>query len=296
MRIVNISSLYPPNIVGGAEQGLKVMSDEMARAGHDVHIITLDGPKKPESNGSSVTVHPTPLKNLYWPFDQQRHARSRVTKALWHAIDTHNGLMASAVKTALRNIQPDVVLTRNLQGFSTAVMPAVKQLGLPLVHVIHDFSLLCPQTSMFRNGKVCGQKDARCTSCRLLTSWRWRHTNAADAVIGVSRAVLDAHVDHGLFQDAERTVIYNALKPSLTIQSSVGHRDTSKPIRFGFLGRVEKAKGVETLLEAMRYLSSKDFDLEAIGQIDPIKNAGKVTDRCILRGCNRWHSKRTPSQ
>jgi glycosyltransferase involved in cell wall biosynthesis len=274
MRILNVSSLYPPNVVGGAELGLRTMSEAMAAAGHELHVVTLQPPEgrgKPVGDGRGpVTVHAVPLINIYWPFDSASGRRAAAKRALWHGIDTANAAMARQVERIVRAVQPDIVLTHNLQGFSTAVMPAIKRAAVPLVHVLHDYSLLCPQTTLWRNGRNCGLQTERCTACRLLTAPRRLHLASVDGVIGVSKAVLELHRGHGLFDNVPAKVIYNALKPSLKIRTRLPAA-SNDIVTLGYLGRISRSKGIETLLAAAQRLelSGVRFRLLIAGRGDP---------------------------
>ncbi len=268
MKIMNISSLYPPNVVGGAEMGLQTMSEAMSAGGHDLHVVTL------RKSGSSnqletdmrgpVAVTEVPLANLYWPFDSAAPRSGALRRLAWHGIDTSNQIMARRVRQLVRRIRPDVVLTRNLQGFSTAVMPAIRQTGTPLVHVLHDYSLLCPRTTMFHRGRSCGMRSERCFGCRALTAPRRRHIEAVDGVIGVSNAVLDAHLQHGLFADRPRQVIYNALKPTITLRDTLAEHSGDVVFTFGFMGRIEPSKGIETLLETATTLERNGVEFRLL--------------------------------
>jgi len=68
MRILNVSSLYPPNVVGGAELGVKTMSYALRDLGHEIDVVTLthkdakDFSSEPESE--NIRVHAVPLANL----------------------------------------------------------------------------------------------------------------------------------------------------------------------------------------------------------------------------------------
>ncbi len=273
MRILNVSSLYPPNIVGGAEMGLKTMSEAMVDLGHQLHVVTLQPPTgtgKPVGDPSGkVIVHGVPLANIYWPFGSNQR-RSVAQKGTWHGIDTNNVVMARRVKNIVASVQPDIVLTRNLQGLSTAVIPAVAKMGIPTVHVLHDYGLLCPQTTLARNGEQCGTQQDRCKSCKILSLPRWRHARHLSGVIGVSQSVLDTHIAHGLFTHIPRRAIYNALSPRFTIQDAPAIRSPG-PMTFGYLARIEKSKGIETLLEACAALAKKghDFRLRVAGRGHP---------------------------
>lgn len=275
MRILHVSSLYPPNVVGGAEQGLKTLAEAKAAAGHDVHVATLQAPGAGgERDGSAtgpVTVHEVPLANVYWPYEPGGPSRPLPSRLAWHGIDTANVVMARRVARIVRRVAPDVVLTHNLQGFSTAVMPAIRRAGAPLVHVPHDYALLCPQTTLWRNGAGCGTGAQRCTGCRVLTGPRHRHAESVDAVVSVSRSLLEFHRAHGLFTDVPATVIHNALKPAFRIRDAVRPRSETGVFTFGFLGRVERSKGIEALLAAASGLerSGVRFRLRVAGRARP---------------------------
>lgn len=275
MRILNVSSLYPPNVIGGAELGLQTIAEALTEAGHEVHVVTLRPPERLQlpvnRNDSRVTVHSVPLANAYWPYQPGAPARPAAGRLVWHGIDTANGVMARRVERIVRRVRPDVVLTHNLQGFSTAVMPAVKRAGVPLVHVPHDYALLCVQTALWRNGKGCGFRSDRCTGCRLLTAPRHTHLSSVDAVISVSRSLLETHRLHGLFEDIPAAVIYNALQPAFRIQDHVRERDDDHIFTFGYLGRVERSKGIETFLDAAARLQAQGsrFRLRVAGRVEP---------------------------
>ncbi len=275
MRILHVSALYPPNVIGGAEFGLRTMAEAMADAGHELHVVTLKPPAatgaSEQSRSTKVTVHEVPLANVYWPYEPGGKQRPAAHKLAWHSIDTANMVMARRVEKIVRRVQPDVVLTHNLQGFSTAVMPAIKRAGVPLVHVPHDYALVCPQTTLWRNGRGCGMQKARCAGCRVLTAPRALHLDAVDAVISVSKSLLETHRQHGLFTNTPSTVIYNALRPEFDLPGSVSERQRAKPFVFGYLGRVERSKGIETLLAAAARLEADGvpYRLRVAGRAAP---------------------------
>jgi len=285
MRILNVSSLYPPNVIGGAELGIRTIAEAMVEAGHDVHVVTLQPPAATSAptaaQATSVIVHPVPLANVYWPFVPGGAKHSAAAKLAWHSIDTANHVMARRVEKIVRRVQPDVVLTHNLQGFSTAVMPAIKRVGVPLVHVPHDYALLCPQTTLWRNGQGCGFRKERCGGCRVLTAPRHRHVDAVDAVISVSQSLLDMHRLHGLFENVPATVIHNALRPQFQIAEQVAARVEDEPFTFAYLGRVERSKGIETLLAAAA-------ELEASGANFRLRVAGRAAPDYIATLQQRW--------
>ena len=44
--------------------------------------------------------------------------------------------------------RPDVVHTSNLPGIGTGIWEAARRAGIPVVHTLHDYHLLCPRTTL----------------------------------------------------------------------------------------------------------------------------------------------------
>lgn len=268
MRILYVSSLYTPYAIGGAEQGLQALTESMASSGLEVHVATL-APRDSAGSGpesiNGVQVHRVALRNVYWPWQQTRRHPS-IAKSVWHVLDTSNNRMRRSITELANQIKPSIVVTGNLQGWSTGIVPALKASGIPVVHVINDYALLCPQTTLYRNGKACGTLNNRCKVCQLLTAPRKKHMEQVDAVIGVSQSVLSFHQAHGLFRSQPTAVIHNPLKPGFDIVPSTRGKLPGATV-FGFLGRIEPLKGIENLLRATEQLDAVDpgFRLDIAG-------------------------------
>jgi len=266
MRILIVSSLYPPNIIGGAELIVKTISHALIDMGHEINIVTLTHRDAKEFLSEPVSdnirVHAVPLSNIYWPFNGKQKDPSKLSRLLWHSIDSNNMFMSHKVKRILETAQPDLVLTNNLQGFSTSLFPLFKKHNIPVVHVLHDFSLLCPGTTLFKNGEMCGHNENRCAGCKLLSIPKINHSNCVDGVIGVSNTILQVHLDHGLFSNISSRVIYNALQDTITLADSARKIEKDKIFNFGYIGRIEKSKGIETLLIACRKLKELDINFK----------------------------------
>ncbi len=255
MRIAAFSTLFPPRIVGGAEKTVETLMLGLAAFGIDVHVITTDPTEDHSRREGPLGVHRLRLRNLYW--QHEGPGRPAWRRAAWHAIDAHNPAMAEAASLLLDRIRPDVVMTFNLQGFSTSIWGAVGARRRPLLHVIQDYWLLCPRTTMFRNGRNCGSP---CAACAAITYPRRRATRHVNAVVGISRAVLALHESRGLFPRAAiRKVIHNPRRMDGRDRGPVAER--SGPLRIGFLGRVSREKGIELLLEELARLGEDGWTL-----------------------------------
>jgi glycosyltransferase involved in cell wall biosynthesis len=151
MKPLIVSGLYHPHQIGGAEKVARIVAEGMLLHGHQpVVVTTQEGSADRVDHVGGVKVHYLGLKNLYWPWSLKE--RPGLLRALWHGIDRHNGFMARAVGRVLDLEKPDIVNTHQLTGLSSAVWSEVKSRKLPLVHTLHDYSLMCPKASMFKAG------------------------------------------------------------------------------------------------------------------------------------------------
>ena len=261
MKVLIISALYPPNQIGGAEKVAQFVAEGVVRGGHEcVVVTTMEEPGVRVAQVNGVKVHYVGLKNLYWPHSREK--RSWVSKPLWHAIDRYNPLMARAVGLILDAESPDVVHSHSLTGFSCAAWDAVKSRRLPLVHTLHDYSLMCPKTSMFSDGRNC---QGQCRVCAAYTAPARRASNRVDAVVGVSRFTLERHLACGYFDKVrERRVIHNAL-PGRSAPGLRRH-DAQRPLRLGYVGQLVPAKGIGQLVTQMRAWTASQCELLVAGK------------------------------
>lgn len=264
MKVLIVNSLYWPHIVGGAERSVQLLAEELVCQGHFVVVMATSperGLQTEEING--VCVYRVGLRNLYWPHSQERPFPPR--KYLWHAVDAWNPLMSRAISRLLETERPDIVHTNNLAGFSPLVWRSVKEKGVPLVHTIRDYYLMCPRSTMFKKDQNCA---VQCGVCKLFSAPKKALSECVDAVVGISRFVLDRHLEIDIFSRASTSrVIHNPHQPldgPYPIASPL--RDT---VRFGFLGRLSKAKGIEALLEAVIRLPDHGWSLDIAGSGEP---------------------------
>lgn len=263
MKVLFIASNYQAPIVGGGQRSLQLLAKTLYRKGHDVTVLTLDIPGKTNSKElEGVKVERVALKNIYQPFYDG--PQPGLKKALWHMLDTYNLAMAKVVKEAVSRMKPDVVNTQVIAGFSVAIWRAVKSCGIPVVHTLRDQYLLCPRSTMFRNGRQCKKQ---CLTCKAYSWPRIAATQHVDAAIGVSRFILDRHRAYGCFPNACQAVVYNPFEspdevPNLEkIKAAQEH-----PLRFGFLGCLRPHKGIEHLLKAFLSLEPGMAELWVAGK------------------------------
>lgn len=273
MRIAIFSSLYYPDIKGGAEVSVKVLAESLKQLGREVFVITTaeKGGYRPIQG---VQVLYLPPNNLYaW---KTSRTKPLLLKVLWHAIDFFNLFLILRVWQVIRRLKPAVIHVNGLVGLSVAPWIVGKAYKIPVVHTLRDYQLLCIiQGSMFRNGAVCRRQ---CLRCRLLTGqkkWLSNH-GFVQKVVGISQNTLDTHKRNGMFRGVGAERIFNSVPARSSSRSSPHHnRDGSlsppreeRKTRLLFLGSVMAKKGIQTLLYLAR--TQPDLDITVAGVlIDP---------------------------
>lgn len=267
MRILLANTHYASSVVGGGQVSVEYLAESLARLGHHVVVVTTTRSKDARvSELNGVRVYWVGLANVYWPTETE--VRSKLAKAAWHTLDTYNWIMGRRFGSILDRERPDVVHTNVLSGLSIAAWYETKKRGVPLVHTLRDYYLLCIRSSMTRGGDNC---VSRCKQCSLFSLHKKRASATVDAVVGVSQFILDLHLQHGYFTAArKRRVIHN---PYSYPSGATGRRKVNEgedgPLRIGFLGRVHPSKGIEHLLAAVRQFPRHRYHVLVAGRGTP---------------------------
>ena len=290
MKILYINSLYSPLIKGGAELSLQLIVEAMKSLGHEVVVASLhpeSATQVDEVNG--VKVIRVPLKNGYWPYRDT--PPSKLSKMAWHLRDRKNPAMGGAIRQILKEQQPDVVSCHNLAGWSIAVWDEIYSLGIPIIQVLHDFYLLCPNSNINKAGVPCANQ---CMSCQLLRYSHAKESSKVTAVVGISQSILNRFTSAGYFSQAYKQVIYNVRTAPEPQPPRI--RKPREKLVLGYLGTISKVKGVEWLIEQFQKLSipralkiagkGDEATLEefrALAKISPVEFVGYVKPNEFLK-------------
>lgn len=260
MKILLVNSLYPPEIMGGAEVSVSLLAEALASRGHQVSVVCLH--KAAETSISEirgVRVYRLQIDNDYWPFDQDRKP-SRLRRLKWHLRDTWNREAAERFGAVLDAEAPDVLHTNNLTGFSVSLWSQAKRRKLRVVHTLRDYSLICKRSTLFRNGHTCTR---RCPACATMTAPSLIASRMVDAVVSNSQFVLDQHQKLGYFAKIPGKVIFNIADASELAPVSP---PVAGDLVFGFIGRIEAEKGIEVVLKAAELLPDAGWRLKIAGK------------------------------
>ncbi|MFW5455017.1 glycosyltransferase family 4 protein [Thioalkalivibrio sulfidiphilus] len=278
MKILFLHSLAEPELGGGAEQTLWTMMRGLRDAGHECVLLATSytaGLSRTEQEG--ITVWKAGIRNVYWPFHKKRPAAP--WRLLWHALDSYNPWMQGYLREVVAREQPDVASVHNLPGWSAASWKTLAQLGVPTVQVLHDYYPICIKTSMYKKGRNCAGQCVGCWVFRLPHRALSRHVKA---VVGVSRFMLDRHRALGYFEGVPiQRVIHNARDANALGSEAASVIAQHEGLRFGFIGRLDPAKGIEPLIDAFLAADLPNAELWIAGsgrQHDEERLHSKTTD------------------
>jgi glycosyltransferase involved in cell wall biosynthesis len=227
-RILLVNSHGADESVGGAEHYVAELARGLPGCGFEVEILSSF--PTPGAPAPTTTRHSTD-----WRRDRVRRLRN-------HAGDVVSR-PTRALSEAVLSARPDLVNTHNLPGISTAVWEVSRRAGIPVVHSLHDYHLLCPRVTLFsRDGEPCRPHPLLC-GARSRRLGRW--AGAVSWVTAVSQHLLDRHAE--FFSSARGRVIRHPItRPESRPLAPPGGRLRT----IGYIGSLEREKGVDRLLEA----------------------------------------------
>jgi glycosyltransferase involved in cell wall biosynthesis len=264
MRFCMVTTFYPPHSFGGDAVFVEALSRGLAERGHQVEVVhCLDSyralaPRRPAGGGPAAEEQAaTPP-----PPGVRVHAL-RSPFGILSPLATHQTgrplLKAADLRRLLGDRRLDVIHFHNV---SLVGGPAVLRYGAALkLYTLHEHWLLCPTHTLFRdNREPCAEK--RCFSCGLHYArppQLWRHgrllarsVEHVDSFIAPTEFTRAIHLAAGL--PMRIAVLGSFHKPPAEPAPAASESESESSARpyFLYAGRLEKIKGVETLLAAFR--------------------------------------------
>jgi glycosyltransferase involved in cell wall biosynthesis len=205
---------------------------------------------------------------------EQFNALERLTligRTVW-AVDTEREF-----SQLLTREKPDIVHVHNtFFMLSPSIYGACKAHGVPVVQTLHNFRLMCPSVTFFRDGKVCEE----CVEHGL---WRsvyhgcYRDSRAATASVAL---MLGVHRFLGTWEKSvtcyialtdfgrQKFIAGGLPAEKIAVKPNFVHPDPGERTRRGeyglFVGRLSREKGISTLLQAWERLP-RHYALHIIG-------------------------------
>jgi len=262
MRILIVSAFFPPNVIGGAELSAANLARWLAGQGHEIGILTTAPTKQDCLDGEQVDdfrIWRVAMPRPYPVF--QAMERGGWQKPVWHLQDHFDPRNKAIMGEVLDAFRPDLVNIHIIQGIGYNALTAIGQRNIPAVFTLHDLGLACIKLAMFVNGREC---DGQCSMCARSSAIKTRYVGsiARHGFISPSKANLARISTLLSLGDYPRIQILN---PNSYPAPTVAH-EKSEAMRLLYVGRLEEAKGIYVLIEALEPLAADyDFSLTLVG-------------------------------
>ena len=289
MKICLISaSVYSPSVFSGMETYMSTLPKKLAEKGHQVLMITT-GPHSPRRASTEeidgVKVYSFKPLNIYERSEFQ--GKPMFMKLLWHGFDLlWNPHPYAVIRGILKREKPDAVQIHNYRGLSSSIFSAVKSLNIPLVFTVHDYSLMCPRSSLLRNsGEICNQPRF---ICKLYKALKGSAVDGKPDLVTVdTHFVSDKMKEQGFFKNVRTEKVPTT--PIEVVDRAVEKDFDASDILF--VGNLGRFKGAHILVSAFRQLENENARLHIAGAgPDESELKGMTADdsRIIFYGLVPW--------
>ena len=265
MRILTVSSVFPPRIIGGAELCAYYLAQWLASRGHEIGVLTVAENSEAELEGEVVDGLRT--WRLRWPRTHTQHEHkgaSTIAKLQWHLQDHADPRNASRLKAVLDEFRPDLLLLQVMQGLGHNALSALSEYpDLPVFYFLHDLTLACFRTNMQKRGQNC---QTQCFSCSLSSSHKMRFIRGRRNFHFVATSTANLTTLEGVL-DLKRFSRHVIPDLDLDVPIERQPRPHGHPPRFIFVGRLDPIKGVDFVLNVLDTLANEHvpFTCKVIG-------------------------------
>ena len=265
LRFCMVTTFYPPYNFGGDGIGIQRLSQALVRRGHHVTVIhdqdsylMLNGGRAPAATGEADGIEVVGL----------RSRMGGLTQLLTHQTG-RPVVHGREIRKILDDGQFDVI---NFHNISLVGGPGVLSAGEGLkVMTAHEHWLVCPSHVLWRHDRepCTGRQCTRCVLAYRRPPQLWRYTGYlerqlehVDLFIAKSEFSRDKHREFGFTRPM-------AVKPYF-LPDGANERPAASASPHGrpfylFVGRLEKIKGLEDVIDAFRVFDGADLLVAGTG-------------------------------
>ncbi len=265
LRILIISNLFPPQVVGGYERAIADYARRLHERGHEILVLTADVQNLPTADGSSgiETVAVRRCLRLFgtWVGGTQYFAPEEAAEV---GVHNYHNLAAQVLEFA-----PDVCLCGNLDFLGAGIPKQLLGTGIPVAHFVMN------------NGPGYPLPLSPCEETyQYITVSDWIKTKLTNGGYATNGKVNPA------------ITIYPGADTDYFAHSELPPRDQ---LRIIYAGLVEHYKGPDVLINALSLLHQEEIDFVAtiaggffdpnyIGQLESFVTEQGMADRVKFTG------------
>jgi len=237
--------------------------------GHQTMVFSMHHPQELDSNYSKYFVS-------YIDYAEEVKSISLISglRVLQRAVYSREA--KAKIEKLIKDEEPDIAHLQNIHHHITpSILYPLRRNKIPVVWTLHDYTLICPNTSFLCYGKICERCKkikyywppiVRCKKRSFAASTMAAIESTIHLIMGI-RDLVDSYItpshfmkkktiDYGL--RSSKVVHINSFVDSNTIRHKASEGDY-----YLYVGRLSEEKGVKTLIDAA--VRVVDLGLEIIG-------------------------------
>ena len=244
MKLLIVSNLFRPHILGGYELLCGQVCDELARRGHDVRVLTTGDPNSPTRASDGMLTEVARLLELSRPFDLLPR-RDRVRRWFVGRANHRN------TRDYVARHRPDVIFLWSQLRLTVGPALAAEQSSTPVAYTLNDENI-----SSYLPASGCDTLQARIG--RALD--RWVVPSITLSGLQFHHATCISHllkrnlIASGLPLEHARVIHQGIPLERFPLKQSPGK--LSLPLRVLYVGQLHPYKGVHTLIESAHQVAS----------------------------------------
>ncbi|WP_198106307.1 glycosyltransferase [Vibrio navarrensis] len=218
----------------------QLVCEGLISRGHNVTVITQnDGSQKDIECINGVRVVRIKSPNIYSVFDYDDIKPGKIRKLIWNIIELFNVCTLLKFYNFFKK-DYDIVWTNNLSGFSISVWLAAKLHKRKIYHTLRDYYLLSDNVMNYSSDGYETINSFRSKLRRFFVRASIKDIN----IVGISSHILEKHRKY-FKHIGYASVIYNPVRIELDSKRKEKHNGK---ITLGYIGQINKAKGIDLLL------------------------------------------------
>ena len=268
MKILQINKFH--YLKGGSERYYFGLSEELEKQGHEVIFFSMLDLKNKESKYQKYFI-----KNV----DLHKFSFINIIKFFYNYEAVRN------LKKLLKQEKPDIAHLHNIaHQFSPIIINVLKKHKIPVVQTLHDYKLICPNSKLYSQNKICekcnGGKYYQCFLNKCMHNSRsksflgmleaYLHQSILktyqkiDLFLAPSQFMKDTCERFGVNEQKVKT-IYNFIPENFINFNNSNINEKNQDPYLLYFGRISEEKGIDVLLDALLLTNSK-INLKIAGE------------------------------
>lgn len=216
---------------------------------------------------------------LYTRNNNELKTMSKVKKLLLPFVTVFNPRTYRDIRKIIKENNIEIVHVHNtLSLISPSVYYAALSMKVPVVQTVHNFRLLCPGATFYRDGHICEDCVTKGLGCAIKHNcYRNSKTQTLACVISTKihrMTGIYGRINYICLTEFNKEKLLNLkqikpervfVKPNFVVNNEEFIPAEKRENQFVFAGRLDKLKGIDILLEAWRQMGEKAPKLVVCG-------------------------------